>query len=79
MWSTLIGQMTKAREEVTAAESIGPPDPPTAIPVLHRKGLITVADMSMYLGDSFDESKMEQYMRGVSSREDGLVSLSVTY
>ncbi len=44
------------------------------LPVLCRTGLITVADMSMYLGDTFDESMMEQYMRGVSSREDGMVS-----
>ncbi|CAM9624493.1 unnamed protein product [Ectocarpus fasciculatus] len=40
-----------------------------------RTGLITAADMSMYLGESFDEIKMQQYMREVSSREDGLVNL----
>ncbi|CBJ30420.1 calcium-dependent protein kinase [Ectocarpus siliculosus] len=40
-----------------------------------RTGLITAADMSMYLGETFDESKMQQYMREVSSREDGLVGL----
>ncbi|CAM9621206.1 unnamed protein product [Ectocarpus sp. 4 AP-2014] len=40
-----------------------------------RTGLITAADMSMYLGETFDESKMQQYMREVSSREDGLVNL----
>ena len=27
----------------------------------------------MYLGDSFDKRNMEQYMREVSSRSDGLV------
>lgn len=43
--------------------------------VYNRTGLITAADMSMYLGEAFDESKMQQYMREVSSREDGLVSL----
>ena len=28
----------------------------------------------MYLGDSFDQDNMEEYMREVSSRSDGLVS-----
>ena len=27
----------------------------------------------MYLGDCFDQSNMEEYMREVSSRSDGLV------
>ncbi|CAN0072789.1 unnamed protein product [Ectocarpus sp. 12 AP-2014] len=40
-----------------------------------RTGLITAADVSMYLGETFEESKMQQYMREVSSREDGLVNL----
>lgn len=41
----------------------------------HRTGLITVADVSMYLGHSFDEEMMDKYMREISSREDGLVSV----
>lgn len=51
-----------------------PPPPPFLFCDRCRTGLITTADMSMYLGDDFDESKMAEYMREVSSRADGLVS-----
>lgn len=47
-----------------------PPLPPCVPP---RAGLISAEDVSMYLGDSFDKSNMEEYMREVSSRSDGLV------
>lgn len=60
-----------ARAFLTIAESFC--DHVPLSPEIIRTGTISVDDMSMYLGDSFDRKAMTQYMRKISSRKDGLV------